>query len=115
MFEIAKPFLLSLALGLMVGIERERAFTGEHRQIPFGARTYTISPTGGQGQWTGTATLDGESYANPTGTLWITRFDATGVVGKFRVEFRQIGGDKRLALEGGMDFRCPREFSKCAP
>ena len=42
MFEIAKPFLLSLALGLMVGIERERAFTGEHRQIPFGARTLAL-------------------------------------------------------------------------
>lgn len=42
MFEIAKPFLLSLALGLMVGIERERAFTGKHRQIPFGARTLAL-------------------------------------------------------------------------
>ena len=42
MFEITKPFLLSLALGLMVGIERERAFTGEDRHIPFGARTFAL-------------------------------------------------------------------------
>jgi uncharacterized membrane protein (DUF4010 family) len=41
-FEIAKPFLLSLALGLMVGIERERAFSGEDRHIPFGARTFAL-------------------------------------------------------------------------
>jgi uncharacterized membrane protein (DUF4010 family) len=42
MFEIAKPFLLSLALGLLVGIERERAFPGDNRHIPFGARTFTL-------------------------------------------------------------------------
>jgi uncharacterized membrane protein (DUF4010 family) len=42
MFEIAEPFLLSLALGLMVGIERERAFSGENRHIPFGARTFAL-------------------------------------------------------------------------
>jgi uncharacterized membrane protein (DUF4010 family) len=41
-FEIAKPFLLSLALGLLVGIERERAFSGEDRRIPFGARTFAL-------------------------------------------------------------------------
>jgi uncharacterized membrane protein (DUF4010 family) len=41
-FEIAKPFLLSLALGLMVGIERERAFSGENRNVPFGARTFAL-------------------------------------------------------------------------
>ena len=42
MFEIAKPFLLSLALGLLVGIERERAFSAENRQVPFGARTFAL-------------------------------------------------------------------------
>lgn len=42
MFEIAKPFLLSLALGLLVGIERERAFSGENRHLPFGARTFAL-------------------------------------------------------------------------
>lgn len=42
MFEIARPFLLSLALGLMVGIERERAFSGENRHVPFGARTCAL-------------------------------------------------------------------------
>jgi len=42
MFEIAKPFLLSLALGLMIGIERERAFAGEQRHVPFGARTCAL-------------------------------------------------------------------------
>ena len=42
MFETAKPFLLSLALGLVVGIERERAFSEVHRHIPFGARTFAL-------------------------------------------------------------------------
>jgi uncharacterized membrane protein (DUF4010 family) len=42
MFEVAKPFLLSLALGLLVGIERERAFSGENRHIPFGSRTFAL-------------------------------------------------------------------------
>jgi len=42
MFEIAKPFLLSVALGLTVGIERERAFAGEQRHVPFGARTCAL-------------------------------------------------------------------------
>jgi uncharacterized membrane protein (DUF4010 family) len=42
MFETAKPFLLSLALGLVLGIERERAFSGEQRHLPFGARTFAL-------------------------------------------------------------------------
>jgi uncharacterized membrane protein (DUF4010 family) len=42
MFEVAKPFLLSLALGLMVGIERERSVHGEEGHLPFGARTFTL-------------------------------------------------------------------------
>ncbi len=42
MFETAKPFLLSLALGLVLGIERERAFSGERRHLPFGARTFAL-------------------------------------------------------------------------
>lgn len=42
MFETARPFLLSLALGLMVGIERERAFSGKDRHPPFGARTFAL-------------------------------------------------------------------------
>ena len=42
MFETAKPFLLSLALGLMIGIERERSFSGSDRHVSFGARTFTL-------------------------------------------------------------------------
>ena len=42
MFETARPFLLSLALGLMVGIERERAFSGDQHALPFGARTFAL-------------------------------------------------------------------------
>jgi len=41
-FAIAKPFLLSLALGLMIGIERERAFSEKNRHAPFGARTFAL-------------------------------------------------------------------------
>ena len=42
MFETAKPFLLSLALGLMIGIERERSLSGSEPHVPFGARTFTL-------------------------------------------------------------------------
>jgi uncharacterized membrane protein (DUF4010 family) len=42
MFETAKPFLLSLALGLMLGIERERAFHGEHEEAAQGVRTFAL-------------------------------------------------------------------------
>ena len=42
MFEIAKPFLLSLALGLAIGIERERAHAGEAPETALGARTFTL-------------------------------------------------------------------------
>jgi hypothetical protein len=41
-FEIAKPFLLSLALGLAIGIERERAHAGEAPETALGARTFTL-------------------------------------------------------------------------
>jgi uncharacterized membrane protein (DUF4010 family) len=42
MFETAKPFLLSLALGLVLGIERERSLAGDGRHATFGARTFAL-------------------------------------------------------------------------
>jgi uncharacterized membrane protein YhiD involved in acid resistance len=42
MFETAKPFLLSLALGLMLGIERERSFRSEHEEPAQGVRTFAL-------------------------------------------------------------------------
>lgn len=42
MFELAKPFLLSLALGLLLGIERERSFRGKIHHPPFGSRTLAL-------------------------------------------------------------------------
>jgi len=42
MFETAKPFLLSLALGLLLGIERERSFRGKVHHPPFGSRTFAL-------------------------------------------------------------------------
>jgi len=42
MFETAKPFLLSLALGLLVGIERERSIDQDKRGTAFGARTLAL-------------------------------------------------------------------------
>src|SRR5262245_42798319 len=42
MFDTAKPFLLSLALGLLLGIERERSFSAQGREAPFGARTFAL-------------------------------------------------------------------------
>jgi uncharacterized membrane protein (DUF4010 family) len=58
MFEVAKPFLLSLALGLMVGIERERSVRGDEAHLPFGARTFTlISLLGAMAAYIGNAGL----------------------------------------------------------
>lgn len=42
MFETARPFLLSLALGLVIGIERERAHAGDREHEPLGSRTFTL-------------------------------------------------------------------------
>lgn len=42
MFETAQPFLLALAIGLLVGIERERAHADEPEHDPFGSRTFTL-------------------------------------------------------------------------
>jgi uncharacterized membrane protein (DUF4010 family) len=42
MFETAKPFLLSLALGLMLGIERERSVDARSRSAAFGSRTFAL-------------------------------------------------------------------------
>lgn len=42
MFETAKPFLLSLALGLVLGIERERAAEGKSGRLAFGSRTFAL-------------------------------------------------------------------------
>jgi uncharacterized membrane protein (DUF4010 family) len=42
MFETAKPFLLSLALGLVLGIERERSFAVDGRPAAFGSRTFAL-------------------------------------------------------------------------
>lgn len=42
MFETVKPFLLSLALGLAIGVERERAHGGPAARTALGARTFTL-------------------------------------------------------------------------
>ena len=42
MFEIAKPFLLSLALGLVIGIERERSLSATRPHLPLGVRTFAL-------------------------------------------------------------------------
>ena len=42
MFELARPFLLALAIGLLIGIERERANREEPGQDPLGSRTITV-------------------------------------------------------------------------
>jgi uncharacterized membrane protein (DUF4010 family) len=42
MFETAKPFLLSLALGLVLGIERERAAEGKSGVLALGSRTFAL-------------------------------------------------------------------------
>lgn len=42
MFETARPFLLALALGLLMGIERERAQADAPTRDPLGSRTFTL-------------------------------------------------------------------------
>ncbi|MBZ5638103.1 MAG: DUF4010 domain-containing protein [Acidobacteriia bacterium] len=42
MFETARPFLLAIAIGLLVGIERERAHADRHVRDPLGSRTFTL-------------------------------------------------------------------------
>lgn len=42
MFETARPFLLALAIGLLIGIERERAHADRKVQDPLGSRTFTL-------------------------------------------------------------------------
>ena len=42
MFETARPFLLALAIGLLIGIERERAHADRQVHDPLGSRTFTL-------------------------------------------------------------------------
>lgn len=42
MFETARPFLLALAIGLLIGIERERAQADAPTRDPLGSRTFTL-------------------------------------------------------------------------
>jgi len=42
MFETARPFLLALAIGLLIGIERERANGDASTEDPLGSRTFTL-------------------------------------------------------------------------
>ena len=42
MFEEARPFLLALAIGLLIGIERERAKADAPYHAPLGSRTFAL-------------------------------------------------------------------------
>ncbi len=42
MFETARPFLFALAMGLVIGIERERARADSRKRDPLGSRTFTL-------------------------------------------------------------------------
>lgn len=42
MFQIAQPYLLALAIGLLVGIERERSKADTPNHAPLGSRTFTL-------------------------------------------------------------------------
>ncbi len=42
MFETARPFLLALAIGLLIGLERERAQADHPVSDPLGSRTFTL-------------------------------------------------------------------------
>jgi hypothetical protein len=85
-----------------------------YADVPFRPQAYTIGSTGEAGVWTAMGTLDGVTYTRASGELRLARFDATGVAGRFHVEFTGQGGAEALVIDGGFDFRCPREFTKCA-
>src|SRR5262245_29546334 len=42
MFETARPFLLAIAIGLLIGPERERAHADREVHDPLGSRTFTL-------------------------------------------------------------------------
>ena len=42
MFEIARPFLLAIGIGLLIGIEWERAHTDRQVRDPLGSRSFTL-------------------------------------------------------------------------
>jgi len=42
MYETARPFLLAIAIGLLIGLERERARTEQRVHEPLGSRTFTL-------------------------------------------------------------------------
>lgn len=42
MFDNARPFLLALAIGLLIGVERERAHADRRTHEPLGSRTFTL-------------------------------------------------------------------------
>jgi uncharacterized membrane protein (DUF4010 family) len=42
MFETARPFLLALAIGLLIGIERERAKSDATAEVALGSRTFAL-------------------------------------------------------------------------
>ena len=42
MYEAARPFLLAIAIGLLIGIERERAKADAPYHAPLGSRTFTL-------------------------------------------------------------------------
>jgi len=42
MYETARPFLLALAIGLLIGLERERAQSDHRIRDPLGSRTFTL-------------------------------------------------------------------------
>ncbi len=42
MYDTARPFLLALAIGLLIGLERERAHADSKMHDPLGSRTFTL-------------------------------------------------------------------------
>lgn len=42
MYEAARPFLLAVAIGLLIGLERERAHADRKTHDPLGSRTFTL-------------------------------------------------------------------------
>ena len=56
MFADARPFLLALLIGLLVGIERERSIGAEPDKRPLGSRTFALPVA--QGDVASTAVAD---------------------------------------------------------
>jgi hypothetical protein len=91
----------------------------KYADVPFGPGKYRLNEREPKpnGFWS-PLSIDGTSYQLPsgvTGTLEITRFDASGIAGTFERPGEAVDRDtkavKKVTVKGKFDFTCPNEKS----